>query len=264
MKARKKKVILICLILLITCFSYYQWSKPSDVNKKVLEKITETEKTEEEVEQAKIRIKEIDKPKEAYKQKEINRLKEINPDVLGVLDIPNTQIKYPVVQGKDNEFYLKHNIKKEYDINGSIFMDYENDYLQSDNLILYGHNMLNGTMFSDLGKYKDKTYMKENRDIFLYLDDKKEYYQVIGSMILNLYTENKIFNFNSYVNFDEYYGAKDYFQDIKKEANNLLVDQVEEDTQFLTISTCSYETDDARFVLFATKVDLEGENQKEE
>lgn len=252
MKARKKKVILICLILLITCFSYYQWSKPSDVNKKVLEKITETERTEEEVEQAKIRIKEI------------NRLKEINPDVLGVLDIPNTQIKYPVVQGKDNEFYLKHNIKKEYDINGSIFMDYENDYLQSDNLILYGHNMLNGTMFSDLGKYKDKTYMKENRDIFLYLDDKKEYYQVIGSMILNLYTENKIFNFNSYVNFDEYYGAKDYFQDIKKEANNLLVDQVEEDTQFLTLSTCSYETDDARFVLFATKVDLEGENQKEE
>lgn len=186
-------------------------------------------------------------------QDEISKLKKINSDTVGIIEIPNTKIFYPVVKTKDNSYYLQHNIKKETDPNGAIFMDYENDVYKSDNLIIYGHNMLNRKMFSDLTKYKDRDFMEENRDIYLYVDDKKINYKVIGSMILSLDTGEKIFNFNAYTDFDEYYDAQDYFRDIKKAANNLLVDKVEDSDKFLTLSTCSYETDDSRFVLFAVK-----------
>ena len=258
-RIKKKSIIFLLVLIFISAFVYKECNGKQDVNKKVLEEVTqmdekEPRKEKQKEEKEEVRIEGSEAPKKAYKESEILELKRINSDTVGILDIPNTRIYYPVLQTSDNELYLKQNIHKEYDIHGSIYMDYENDYLASDNIILYGHNMLDGTMFSDLDQYKDLKFMEDNRDIYFYVDDKIEHYQVIGSMILNLDTEDEIFSFNSHIDFDEGYGAKEYFQDIKSETNNLLVEEVEEDAKFLTLSTCSYETDDARFVLFATKV----------
>ncbi|WBW49368.1 class B sortase [Peptoniphilus equinus] len=242
-----RNISILLAAALLAMAAYIEWTRRHDINHNVLTHITETT-------QHNLDVASLESSKNMYKQEEIARLQTINSDVVGIIDIPNTRIQYPVLQGKDNDYYLKKNINKDNDSKGAIFMDYENDIKHSDNLIIYGHNMLNGTMFSDLANYKDKTYMKANRDIYLYVDDQQILYQVIGAMILNLHTENKVFNFNRYVTFDDTYGAKDYFRDIKKEAMHLIVDDVDNDAQFLTLSTCSYETENARFVVFAVKV----------
>lgn len=86
------------------------------------------------------------------------KLKSINSEYKFWINIPNTEIDYPVVQSKDNEFYLKNNFYREEDIAGTIFIDCENDISNDKNLILYGHNMRNGSMFADINKFKEKDF----------------------------------------------------------------------------------------------------------
>ena len=78
----------------------------------------------------------------------VKKLQEENEDIIGWLEIEGTDINYPVLQGKDDEYYMTHNYKKEYSRNGSIFLskDYNWD-IPSNNLLIYGHNLNNGTMF---------------------------------------------------------------------------------------------------------------------
>lgn len=84
-----------------------------------------------------------------------------NNDLVGWITVPNTAINHPVLQANDNDFYLRRDFYKEYLRRGSIFMDYRNRVDVFDrNTILYGHNYLDSTMFSDLEKYKDIEFYK--------------------------------------------------------------------------------------------------------
>ena len=85
-------------------------------------------------------------------------------DVQGWLTIPDTGIDYPVLQSEqeNGEFYLKRNYKKEYDINGSLFLQADCKVSESRNLIIYGHNMNSGAMFGNLDFYADETYYQEH------------------------------------------------------------------------------------------------------
>lgn len=84
----------------------------------------------------------------------------VNEDVVGELKVNNTNIDYPVVQASDNEYYLNHNINKEKNANGWIFMDYRNNSMNLDkNNIIYGHNMYySGVMFGTLYKTTNKSW----------------------------------------------------------------------------------------------------------
>ena len=83
-----------------------------------------------------------------------------NPDVVGWIRIEDTPVDFPVLQGDDNEFYLRHGLDGEYDILGVPYVDYECDVEQGRHLILYGHNMGVGESerFSSLQNYKDPDY----------------------------------------------------------------------------------------------------------
>ncbi|WP_347707761.1 class B sortase [Clostridium sp. 1001275B_160808_H3] len=70
----------------------------------------------------------------------------------------DTVVDYPVVQGEDNDFYLNNNFYKEQSISGTIFLEYKNVELQDKNLILYGHNIRDGSMFAYINKFKEKTF----------------------------------------------------------------------------------------------------------
>ncbi len=83
---------------------------------------------------------------------DIKKLKEVNSDVKGWISITNTNINYPILQGSNNNYYLNRDINKEYNRNGSIFMDYRNHEFNDNNTIIYGHNMNTDAMFSDLIK----------------------------------------------------------------------------------------------------------------
>lgn len=79
-------------------------------------------------------------------------LRKINPDIVAWIRIEAAGIDYPVVQGKDNDYYLHHTFRGEPNIAGSIFMDYRNQGLKDEKVILYGHNMRDGSMFAKLKK----------------------------------------------------------------------------------------------------------------
>ena len=101
-------------------------------------------------------------------QIELAPLRHQNPDILGWISIPGTNISYPLLQGEDNDYYLNNTWDHRPSYQGSIFMECKNNAnLEDFNTILYGHNLLDGTMFSQLHFYKDETFLRENPFIYL-------------------------------------------------------------------------------------------------
>lgn len=121
------------------------------------------EKNEENLIKSEEEAKETEEPQEQIKlitNESLAALLTVNEDVIGELKVNNTKIDYPVVQSKDNEYYLNHNINKETNANGWIFIDYRNDSMNLDkNNIIYGHNMYySGVMFGTLYKTATKNW----------------------------------------------------------------------------------------------------------
>lgn len=99
-------------------------------------------------------------------------LLEINPDFVGWLKIPGTEISYPVTQGKDNSKYLHTTFAGEQNGAGAIFMDCSAaEQFEAQHAILYGHNMKDGTMFAGLEDYLDAEYLAEHPTIEITLPD---------------------------------------------------------------------------------------------
>lgn len=104
-------------------------------------------------------IEEIIKINEGTQEKDIDwdYLKSVNDDIIAWIEIEETNINYPIL--KDNAtFYLKHSFDKKYNSNGSIFTT-DLQPFENEETIVYGHNMKNGSMFSNLGKYLDKDFL---------------------------------------------------------------------------------------------------------
>lgn len=95
-------------------------------------------------------------------------LQAVNPDVMGWIEIPGTQLSYPLVQSADNHYYLDRNWKQESNRGGAIFLEATNppDFT-SFHTILYGHRMRDGSMFGSLRHYKDQSYWQEHPDVYI-------------------------------------------------------------------------------------------------
>ena len=86
-----------------------------------------------------------------FAEKNLDALREVNPDVLGWIEIPGTQLAYPIMDGDDNEYYLEHPWDKKASAAGSIFLErLNNSDLRDFNTLIYGHRMMNGSMFGSL------------------------------------------------------------------------------------------------------------------
>ena len=156
---------------------------------------------------------------------------------------PDTEINYPVVQSKDNEYYLRRLLDGTWNIAGTLFMDYRNAADCSDlHTIIYGHNMKNNTMFGSLPKYSKQEYYEEHS--VLYLLTPKQNYKV--KLIAGYVTpsDSKVYEFEK---------TKEERSGLLKTAldNSLFTSgtTVSDEDRLLTLSTCSYEYDNARFVL---------------
>lgn len=98
----------------------------------------------------------------------LEALRKVNPDVVGWISIPDTQIHYPITQGEDNSYYLNHTWDHQSNFGGSIFLETQNSPELSDfNTILYGHNMRNGSMFSDLHEFADPQFAAEHPYVYI-------------------------------------------------------------------------------------------------
>lgn len=170
-------------------------------------------------------------------------LLERNKDVVGWLYCPDTIINYPVVQGKNNDEYLRRDLDGKYLVSGTLFADYRNDALNEDaNYIIYGHNMKNGTMFSLIAKYKDQAYY-DKHPVMYYLTPAGNYkLELFAGLVIKC--DDKIYNpkldKKEFAELLNDYRANSTFQsDVELEYNDTII----------TLSTCSYEFDNARYIV---------------
>ncbi len=153
-------VFIVCIAVLIWCVLHRNTAQQdySEYTSPVTEaESAETEETEEATE---------------LEDNPINfdELIAVNPDVYAWIRIPNTNIDYPVAQSSsDDSFYLSHNINKEYEFAGMIYTEMKNSKDFTDpNTVLYGHNMLDGSMFQNLHLFRDEEFFDENPYIYIY------------------------------------------------------------------------------------------------
>ncbi len=112
----------------------------------------------------------------------LGALRVFNEDVIGWIRIPGTELNYPLIQGEDNDYYLRRTWKGTYSIMGSIYMDYRNDAGLGDfNTIIYGHRMRNNTMFGELKNYKDKAYRDKAPYVYLLDDEGTHKYEIFAA-----------------------------------------------------------------------------------
>ena len=108
-------------------------------------------------------------------------LREVNSDILGWILIPNTRISYPLVQGEDNDYYLKRTWRKTKSDVGSIFMEYQcSEDLSDFNTIIYGHRMNNGSMFGSLKNYSSTEYLKAHPMIYITNNNGAHVYEIFS------------------------------------------------------------------------------------
>lgn len=112
----------------------------------------------------------------------LDALREVNPNVVGWIFIPNTSINYPIVQGEDNQHYLEHTWDNKKSVAGSIFLETTNTPDFSDfRSIVYGHNMADSSMFGSLYRYSSKTYWEAYPYIYLVTDEGVLRYEIYAS-----------------------------------------------------------------------------------
>lgn len=182
-------------------------------------------------------------------QMDFDPLKKENEEVVAWIRIEGTAVNYPVVQGTDNEYYLSHLYNKKYNISGSIFGDYRNNIdFSSDNMVLYGHNMKNGSMFGSLKKYKDQKYVEEHPYIWFITPKATYQYEIYAAYEFNSLKEQYIFNFNSDESFQE------YLEKVKQKSIISSDLDVEVGDHILTLSTCTEEPSHKRFTVVAKRM----------
>lgn len=179
-----------------------------------------------------------------------------NKNLIGWLKIDDTNIDYPVMQTKDNEYYLDHNINQEHDKNGTLFMDKDCDILKpSTNFIIYGHHMKSGQMFGNLNKYKSESYYKKHPVIHFDTIYEKGDYEVMYVFNSKIYYEDEI-TFK-YYQFIDAFSEQEFDSNMQEMAKLSLYDTgvaAAYGDQLLTLSTCDYGENDARFVVVAKRV----------
>ena len=165
-------------------------------------------------------------------------------DYRGWIKVDNTNIDYPIVQGKDNSFYLDKDINKNYVSSGSIFMNYLNNGFNDENTVLFGHHMRNKTMFAQLKKYKEKEFFYGNNNIEIEIKDGK----TLKYKVFSVYVTDAKYNYIR-TNFDDKTKYKEFLERIKNKSIYKSNTDVNENDKIITLSTCSYEFNDARMVV---------------
>ena len=186
----------------------------------------------------------------------------VNPDLVGWLRLGGEGgFDAPVVQREgDNEYYLRHDFYGEEDNHGAVFLDYRNRIdPNSENLIIYGHNMNDGTWFNYLVNYQDPDFLRENPLItFNTLRGKGEYAVVSVFVAATLPQHGDDFDYHNKTAFPTPEAKQDFLDRIAR--RSLLDTGVEADLQdqLLTLSTCLYDFSGERLVVVARKL-REGE-----
>ena len=179
------------------------------------------------------------------------------PKIVAWLQIDDTHINYPIVQAKDNDFYLTHNYKKEYSSCGSLFLDKDFDLLNgSSNYLIYGHRNKQGLMFEDLLKYANEDFYKEHTKIKFTTNQEDCLYEVLAVFYSKVYykSDKNVFRYYYFVNAKDEKEYNEFVQNSKKISIYDTGVTAEYGEQLITLSTCEYSQEDGRFVVVCKKI----------
>lgn len=253
---KKRKIIaLICLGLGLTCgaIGIYKYIEEKNAGK-------EYEKLQQEV------VKEEPKPVEEPEPEpestveipiDFAALQQQNPDVYAWIQVPGTEVDYPILQSSnDNTYYLNHTIDGEEKKEGAIFTEnYNTKTFEDPNTVIYGHDMKNGSMFQSIHKYMDRSFFDNNRDIVIYMPDQILHYKIFAAYL----TDNKHllmnYNFWSKDEYQQYLNSIFSMRDI-----NAFIDtstEVTTEDKIITLSTCYAGISTQRYLVQAVLVSIE-------
>ena len=242
----KIRIILCCIFLAIAIYAAYniikiqsEYKKSVDAYKKLdnytMEQTTSETSGESEEEPVK------EKP---YPDVDFDGLKSVNSDVIGWIYVPDTEINYPIVHTSDNDYYLDHLVDRTQNPAGAIFLDTRNPSDFSDlHSIIYGHHMKNGSMFAALKGYKKQDFFDGHKTGYLITQDAAYSIDFFAGHVANVEENAWQLDFDSAEDFSNWIKSLKDISAFKSDIEPQYGDRI------FTLSTCSYEFDDARFVL---------------
>ena len=175
---------------------------------------------------------------------DFDALKEINPDVVGWITLNGTVIDYPVVKGEDNEYYLHHLYTGEWNSLGSLFVDFRNrDLFQDQVSVIYGHSMLNGSMFFILERYERQSFYEEHKEFIFETPDKTYILEPIAGKTVDAKIPFLQFNFVT----EEEYEA--YINEFIRTSTFRSESEFNKTDRTVMMIKCSDDCEDARYVL---------------
>jgi len=177
------------------------------------------------------------------------QLNTINNDIVAWIEIENTNINYPILRD-NNLYYINHSYDKKYSKSGSIFTT-NAEFFEDDETIIYGHNMKNGTMFSELGKYLNKDFLDAHDIIKIYTPSGDYECKIFSVYSIGIDNENNNIKSLSFDERIEYY----------KNSSKYTVNNVDDINKILKLSTCSYinaktSPTDQRYFILASVIPL--------
>lgn len=179
-----------------------------------------------------------------------------NDDMVGWIEIEGTKLNYPVLQVPDEkDYYLHRDFNKETSKHGAIYVQENCDvWTPSDNVVIYGHNMKDGSMFATLLKYKDQSYWDEHRFIYFNTLLERHTYEIV-SVFKTTATVNKGFDYHLFVDAENEEEFNAYIDAVKKLEYYDTGVTAEYGDKLITLSTCEYTLTNGRLVVVAKRVD---------
>lgn len=188
---------------------------------------------------------------------DFGKLNNINPDIYAWLYVPGTNVDYPVAQSmrdRDDSFYLSHNIYREYQFSGTIYSEVKNSIDFHDPVtLLYGHNMLNGSMFATLHYFSDEDFFNKHTTMFVQTKDKLYTYLIYAAYV---YDDRHILNSFDFSNeevrmnyFNYTLNPRTYSGFVREGV------KLDKDSNILTLSTCTNGGGNTRYLVQGVLVD---------
>jgi sortase, SrtB family len=177
---------------------------------------------------------------------DFSELQRMNADIVAWLTLDGTDVNHPIVQSSDNEYYLTRSAKKTKSMYGALFLDYRlhKDFSDPNNII-YGHNMRDDAMFGALMPFKDKAFFDSHKTGWLYTPEKNYRLNIFAVSVGHDYSNAYTWVFQTENVFDA------FIEQINLDALFQREEPIAWGNQVLTMSTCSYEFENARTVVYA-------------
>lgn len=238
-------IIIICIIvILFSAYNITLWLIENNNNNSLISDIQSDTNITEEI----IMINNEPITKNHY---DFSELLNKNSQTVGWISVPNTNINYPVVQNTDNDYYLNHSFNKSSNSAGWIFADYTCDCINSKNVILYGHNRKDKSMFGSLKNVLDDDWRANSSNLYINFSNLNEshVYKIFSVFVCN------DTNVDSYlkINFKTDTELKNYVQKLKNISSYKFDTDVENPQKIITLYTC-HGLNNQRLIVCATMV----------